>query len=325
MLGSSTCSPWPANPPGGADLPVPRPSPLPSSLTGPCGHGWSRRGRGGDTTPLETSCAAARGKTKTISPLEGGGGGTPLKITNRPVEITGGGEKIKPHERLSEKRPMPTKLNRKTASPAPSSSSALNPLTGTATYLRVSTDDQNAASQRGELERVCVMRGWGDTTEYCDVISGAKVARKALDQLMNDVRHGRVRRIVCYKLDRLGRSLSHLAQIITELDAHRVALICPGQGIDTSDENPAARLQLHILMCVAQFERELIRERTIAGLAVARDAGRIGGRPQVKRPDGWREQVLTLGTVRAIASGMGLSHGTSSKWLRDALAQTAGA
>jgi predicted Zn-dependent protease len=72
---------------------------------------------------------------------------------------------------------------------------------------------------------------------------------------MADVRRGRVNVIVCFKLDRLGRSLPHLAQIVSELTAHRLALVCPSQGIDTTTTNPASQLQLNILMAIAEFER----------------------------------------------------------------------
>ena len=70
--------------------------------------------------------------------------------------------------------------------------------------------------------------------------------------------HGKVDIVLAFKLDRLARSLSHLAQLIAELQVNRVALVCPSQGIDTSNSNPAAHLQLNILAAVAQFERELI-------------------------------------------------------------------
>jgi hypothetical protein len=69
---------------------------------------------------------------------------------------------------------------------------------------------------------------------------------------------------VCFKLDRLGRSLSHLAQLIDEFNTHKLALVVPAQGIDTSEGNPASKLQLHILCAVAEFEREMIRERVNA-------------------------------------------------------------
>jgi DNA invertase Pin-like site-specific DNA recombinase len=94
------------------------------------------------------------------------------------------------------------------------------------------------------------------------------------------VRGGRVELIALYKLDRLGRSLQHLAQIIGELETHGTALVATSQGIDTSDTNPAGRLQMHVLAAVAEFERSVIIERINAGLAAARARGAKLGRPR---------------------------------------------
>jgi DNA invertase Pin-like site-specific DNA recombinase len=93
---------------------------------------------------------------------------------------------------------------------------------------------------------------------------GPKFTRSGLDQLMKLVRQHSVKAVVCYKLDRLGRSLQHLVQVVAELDTHGVALVCPSQGIDTSDRNPAGRLTAHILMCMAEFQLSLIREATLS-------------------------------------------------------------
>jgi len=148
-----------------------------------------------------------------------------------------------------------------------------------AIYLRVSTDRQTTHSQAFELRDYCSRRGWTDLVEYSDTSSGAKFTRKGLDALMREVRKGRIDGIVAYKLDRLGRSLAHLAQLISEMTSHRVALIIPAQGIDTSASNPASQLQLNILMAVAEFEREIIRERVNSGLRAARARGAQLGRP----------------------------------------------
>jgi len=96
---------------------------------------------------------------------------------------------------------------------------------------------------------------------------------------MTEVRKGRVERIVVFKMDRLGRSLPHLAQIVAELANQGTSLICTSQGIDTSNSNPAGRLQMGVLMAVAEFEREIIKERVLAGLAAARARGSQLGRP----------------------------------------------
>lgn len=149
-----------------------------------------------------------------------------------------------------------------------------------AIYLRVSTDRQTTDSQAIELRDYCARRGWNDVVEYSDTASGAKFSRRGLDALMSDVRRHRVDAIVAYKLDRLGRSLPHLAQLIGEMTANRVALVIPQQGIDTSASNPAAQLQLNILMAVAEFEGEIIRERVNAGLRAAKARGAHLGRPE---------------------------------------------
>lgn len=98
---------------------------------------------------------------------------------------------------------------------------------------------------------------------------------------MADLRKGRLQAVVCYKMDRLGRSLVHLVQTIAEFEAHHTAFVCTSQGIDTRAVNPAGRLQMHVLMAVSEFERSLIRERTRAGMDRARERGAAIGRPRV--------------------------------------------
>jgi DNA invertase Pin-like site-specific DNA recombinase len=148
-----------------------------------------------------------------------------------------------------------------------------------ALYYRVSTDEQSTDPQRLELQEYCQRKGWPIAAEYSDTISGAKFTRTGLDQLMTDVRKRRIDVLLCVKLDRLGRSFPHLAQLIFEFDSNGVALICTSQPIDTSEENPAGRLIMHVLIAMAQFERSLIQERTRAGLKVARSKGVKFGRP----------------------------------------------
>src|SRR5260370_21030914 len=150
-----------------------------------------------------------------------------------------------------------------------------------AVYGRVSTDAQSHARQLREV-RAYVRRRWpkGEVTEYLDKASGARFSREALDALMAEVRQGRVDVLAVYKLDRLGRSLQHLAQLIGEFEAHGTALLATSQGIDTSESNPAGRLQMHVLAAVAEFERSVIRERINAGLAAAREHGTILVRPR---------------------------------------------
>ncbi|MGO8930223.1 MAG: recombinase family protein [Limisphaerales bacterium] len=149
----------------------------------------------------------------------------------------------------------------------------------TALYVRISTLNQRTDSQQEELKRYCRQRGWTNLSWYIDKISGGKSSRPELDRLARDMRAGNVERLVVYKLDRLGRSLTHLALILDEMNRLKVPLIASSQGIDTSDDNPAGRLQLGVLMAVAEFERSLIKERVNAGLAAARQRGIQLGRP----------------------------------------------
>jgi DNA invertase Pin-like site-specific DNA recombinase len=162
-----------------------------------------------------------------------------------------------------------------------------------AVYGRVSTVAQNHASQLREV-RAYVRRRWpkAEIIEYLEKASGAKFSRDALDAMMSEVRKGRIDIIAIYKLDRLGRSLQHLAQLIGELKAHRTALVSTSQGIDTSESNSASRLQMNVLLAVAEFERDAIIERINAGLAAARDRGVKLGRPRTL--DSHRADVAKL-------------------------------
>jgi putative DNA-invertase from lambdoid prophage Rac len=149
-----------------------------------------------------------------------------------------------------------------------------------ATYLRVSTETQNHDPQRVELQRHAEIRGWTIKKEYCDTISGAKSSRSGLDALMRDVRSGKVRTVLVTKIDRLARSMVHFAQIVGEFHQLKVALVIPSQNIDTTESNPAGRLTMNILASIAEFERELIRDRTNAGIAAAKAKGVVFGRPK---------------------------------------------
>jgi len=194
-----------------------------------------------------------------------------------------------------------------------------------ALYYRVSTDDQTTEPQRLELHDYCNRRGWPIAAEYSDTASGAKFTRSGLDGLMKAVRKRRIDVILCVKLDRLGRSLPHLAQIISELDGNGVALVCSSQSIDTSDENPAGRLIMHVLMAVAQFERSLIQERTRAGLKVARAKGVRLGRPHSLSPH--YNDVARLRSQgmsgRAIGKELGIPSSTAFKIIGQQLAAAA--
>jgi DNA invertase Pin-like site-specific DNA recombinase len=162
----------------------------------------------------------------------------------------------------------------------------------TAVYMRVSTSDQKLDSQDKELRRYCQMRLWRNPVVYADKMSGAATTRPALERLLQDMRAGKIERLVCYKLDRVGRSLTHLALIVDEMARLKVPLICTSQGIDTSDSNPCGKFQLAVLMAVAEFERGIIRERVNAGLAAAKERGVRLGRP--KTLDGRAPEIMRL-------------------------------
>ena len=188
-----------------------------------------------------------------------------------------------------------------------------------AIYLRISTAAQDHDSQRNELTECCQRRGWTNVRWFTDTASGAKQNREGLNGLMELVRRGKIDVVVAFKLDRLARSLSHLAQIIAELQAHAVALVCPSQGIDTSNSNPAAQLQLNILAAVAQFERELITERVNAGVRAARERGVRLGRPSTTRAH--VEQVRALVAqglnAAAISRTLGIPYSTAGEMVRE--------
>ena len=135
--------------------------------------------------------------------------------------------------------------------------------------------------QKAQLKEYCQRRGWVRRVGWFqDCGSGTSMKRGALNVMLDEVREGTVDVVLTWKIDRLARSLNHLAQIIAELQTHKVALVCPSQGIDTTDSNPCAEFQLNILAAVAQFERELIVERVRVGLAAAKQRGVKLGRPR---------------------------------------------
>ena len=147
-----------------------------------------------------------------------------------------------------------------------------------AVYARVSTLDQEPENQLVELRRYVEARGW-TAVEYVDKgVSGSKDRRPALDALIKDAKRRRFDVLVCWRLDRLGRSLKHLVTLLDELQALGVAFVSLQEGIDAT--TPAGKLQMHILAAIAEFERARIAERVRAGLARARANGRrLGQKP----------------------------------------------
>lgn len=138
-------------------------------------------------------------------------------------------------------------------------------------YARVSTTEQNLALQRNALAKA------GCEKIHEDQASGVKAERPGLAEALGHVRRGDT--LVVWKLDRLGRSMAHLIETVRKLETKGVGFRSLTEGVDTT--TPGGRLVFHIFGALAQFERDLIRERTTAGLRAAEARGRKGGRRPV--------------------------------------------
>jgi len=180
-----------------------------------------------------------------------------------------------------------------------------------AIYARVSTNDQHNEIQIKELTDYVERRGWELAGVYQDQMSGAKAQRPGLDALMADARLHKFDAAIVWKLDRFGRSLINCVAGIQELTAAGVRFIAVSQGLDTDASNPTSRLLLHILAAVAEFERELIKERVSAGLKHAKTKGVRIGRPRRvfdrQRALDMREQGMSF---PAIARELKIGQGT---------------
>jgi DNA invertase Pin-like site-specific DNA recombinase len=141
-------------------------------------------------------------------------------------------------------------------------------------YARVSTADQTLDLQKDALEKA------GCTKIFTDTASGAKAERTGLDEALSYVRQGDT--LVVWRLDRLGRSLKHLIETITALNNRNIGFKSITENIDTTTSGE--KLVFHIFGALAEFERDIIRERTQAGLHAARARGRLGGRPKSLTP-----------------------------------------
>jgi DNA invertase Pin-like site-specific DNA recombinase len=142
-------------------------------------------------------------------------------------------------------------------------------------YARVSTQEQTLDLQKDALEKI------GCIKIFSDVVSGAKAERKGLQEALEYVREGET--LVVWRLDRLGRSLKHLIETITRLNNRKIGFKSITENIDTTTSG--GKLVFHIFGALAEFERDIIKDRTKAGLNAARARGRLGGRPKVKTLD----------------------------------------
>ncbi|MBX9867472.1 MAG: recombinase family protein [Burkholderiales bacterium] len=180
-------------------------------------------------------------------------------------------------------------------------------------YARVSTKDQNLDLQLDALQKENCSK------IFKEKISGTKSERPALQDMLNQVRPGDV--IIIWKLDRLGRSLKNLVEIVGQLIAQGVGLKSLHDNIDTT--TPQGRLTFNIFASLAEFERDLISERTMAGLASARARGRNGGKPkglsqQAESTACAAETLYKEGklAVNQIATQLGIAKNTLYKYLR---------
>jgi DNA invertase Pin-like site-specific DNA recombinase len=166
-----------------------------------------------------------------------------------------------------------------------------------ALYARVSTrDKQDPKMQLIELREYAATRKWQVVGEFVDVgVSGSNSSRPQLDAMMRLAKARKVDVIAVWKLDRFGRSLRHLVNALGELEAVGVGFISLRDSLDFS--TPAGRLMFHVIAAMAEFERELIRERVNAGLATARRKGIKLGRPRLRRDHD--KQAKTIRRMRS--------------------------
>ena len=186
-----------------------------------------------------------------------------------------------------------------------------------ALYARVSTTEQTPENQLVALRAFAAARGWVRTEFIDHGVSGAKEKRPQLDALLANIRRRKVDLVVVTKLDRLARSTRHLVTLVGDLDALGVDLVVLDQAIDTT--TPAGKLLFHMLAAIAEFERDLIRDRVLAGLRRARAEGRHLGRPPKHQVDvGHARTLLGQGlSLRATARALGVPHMAVRRALMD--------
>lgn len=175
-------------------------------------------------------------------------------------------------------------------------------------YARVSTADQSLSAQQDAL------RDAGCDRVYEETASGAQRGRPVLAELMRSLRSGDT--LVVFKLDRVARSLPDLLNIMEQMSQMKVDFLSLTEKIDTS--TPGGRLVFHVMGAIGEFERDIIRERTAAGLKAAKARGRTGGRPLKMTADKVQaaRSLLTSGTpAKDVARTLGVSLPTLYRWV----------
>ena len=175
-------------------------------------------------------------------------------------------------------------------------------------YARVSTQDQNLDLQRQALEQA------GCKKIYEDKLSGSRADRPGLAQALDMLREGDT--LVVWKLDRLGRSVKQLVDLVGQLHKENVQFKSLTDSIDTS--TPSGRFFFHVMASLAEMERELIIERTRAGLEIARQLGRTGGRKRKlteSKVESAKKLLASGVPPRDVAKNLGVSVPTLYRWL----------
>src|SRR3569623_188916 len=178
-------------------------------------------------------------------------------------------------------------------------------------YARVSTTDQTLDLQRDALTRA------GCARIFTDTASGAQIEREGLTEALAYVRPGDT--LVVWKLARLGRSLKDLITRITELETRKIGFKSLTEQIDTTTSG--GKLIFHIFGALAEFERDIIKERTNAGLEAARARGKLGGRPKALSPEkiklARRLYADTSSSVAEICKMLGISRHTLQRYVQE--------
>lgn len=190
-------------------------------------------------------------------------------------------------------------------------------MTQVAVYIRTSTTDQDGEGQRYECKRVLEQRGVTTWQEYVDRgESGTKASRPQWDRLLTAVRSGDVTHIVTSELSRIGRKLANVILVLDELFKRGCVVTIIKQGLDYS--TAAGRLMAQMLAVLAEYERELIADRTSQSLQARKAKGLPIGRPRQLVPRGL---IITLGdeghSIRRIAAELGINRGLVARTISD--------
>ena len=183
-------------------------------------------------------------------------------------------------------------------------------------YGRVSTSEQNPDMQLHALRELAERRGWKVVGEYVDEgVSGSQERRPQLDRLMSDAHKGRMDVVLVWRFDRFARSVRHLVIALEQFRSMAIDFVSMNDGIDTS--TPAGRFTFHVIAAVAELERELIRERTKAGVQAARRRGAVLGRLRAEFDLDEARRLRSKGSsIRTIADTLGVSAATVHRGLR---------